>query len=103
MPTATRVLPWRRHQLPAAVEVAPVVDEFRRHHPRDPGARIITAYEVAAAAHTGHTRKSGEPYISHPTEVAIILAKMQLDPETLAAASRAETPERPAREASPTA
>ncbi|HET7035071.1 MAG TPA: bifunctional (p)ppGpp synthetase/guanosine-3',5'-bis(diphosphate) 3'-pyrophosphohydrolase [Thermomicrobiaceae bacterium] len=44
------------------------------------------AYDVADLAHTGKLRRSGEPYICHPTEVAIILAEMQLDPETLAAA-----------------
>ena len=44
------------------------------------------AYDVADLAHAGKLRRSGEPYICHPTEVAIILAEMQMDPETLAAA-----------------
>ncbi|HEU4792150.1 MAG TPA: HD domain-containing protein, partial [Nitrolancea sp.] len=44
------------------------------------------AYDFAKGAHEGKFRRSGEPYISHPVEVAIILAEMQLDQETLAAA-----------------
>ena len=47
---------------------------------------VRRAYEVADLAHAGKLRRSGEPYICHPTEVAIILAEMQLDQETLAAA-----------------
>jgi len=44
------------------------------------------AYDFAEAAHDGKMRRSGEPYISHPTAVAIILAEIQLDQEALAAA-----------------
>ncbi|HEX7102878.1 MAG TPA: bifunctional (p)ppGpp synthetase/guanosine-3',5'-bis(diphosphate) 3'-pyrophosphohydrolase, partial [Nitrolancea sp.] len=44
------------------------------------------AYDFAEAAHDGKLRRSGEPYISHPTSVAIILAEIQLDQEALAAA-----------------
>ena len=86
MPTVTRVLPWRRHQLPAAVEVSPVIEEFRRHHPRESGTKIVTAYEVAAAAHSGQTRKSGEPYITHPLAVAGIAARYGMDETTICGA-----------------
>jgi guanosine-3',5'-bis(diphosphate) 3'-pyrophosphohydrolase len=44
------------------------------------------AYDFAEVAHAGKLRRSGEPYISHPTAVAIILAEIQLDQEALAAA-----------------
>jgi GTP pyrophosphokinase len=47
---------------------------------------VKQAYDFARAAHEGKFRRSGEPYISHPVEVAIILAEMQLDQETVAAA-----------------
>lgn len=46
---------------------------------------IIKAYEFASKAHAGITRKSGEPYIIHPLAVAIILAKMHADADTIAA------------------
>jgi GTP diphosphokinase / guanosine-3',5'-bis(diphosphate) 3'-diphosphatase len=47
---------------------------------------VERAYAFAEAAHEGQTRKSGEPYITHPLEVAYILAEMHMDAETLAAA-----------------
>ncbi len=48
--------------------------------------QILEAYEYGAAAHQGQTRKSGEPYISHPIAVARILADMHLDPQAIIAA-----------------
>jgi guanosine-3',5'-bis(diphosphate) 3'-pyrophosphohydrolase len=56
-------------------------------------ALVERAYDVAAAAHEGVVRKSGEPYITHPVAVATILAEMQLDAETLAAALLHDVPE----------
>ncbi|MFL5759293.1 MAG: RelA/SpoT family protein [Thermomicrobiales bacterium] len=47
---------------------------------------ICKAFEFSAEAHEGDKRKSGEPYIVHPIEVADILAEMSLDQETIAAA-----------------
>ncbi|MCO5219454.1 MAG: bifunctional (p)ppGpp synthetase/guanosine-3',5'-bis(diphosphate) 3'-pyrophosphohydrolase [Thermomicrobiales bacterium] len=46
---------------------------------------IARAFLVAYAAHNGVVRKSGEPYIVHPIEVANVLALMRLDGETIAA------------------
>jgi GTP diphosphokinase / guanosine-3',5'-bis(diphosphate) 3'-diphosphatase len=86
MPTVDRVLPWRRHSAPPSVEVAPLVAAFREHHPREDTARIVRAYEVSAAAHAGQSRKSGEPYITHPVAVAKICAEFGMDDVTIAAA-----------------
>ena len=47
---------------------------------------IQDAYEFAAEKHKAQTRKSGEPYIQHPLEVAYICAKLQAGPETIASA-----------------
>ncbi len=47
---------------------------------------VRRAAAVAVEAHGDDRRKSGEPYVLHPIEVATILAQMQLDPETLAGA-----------------
>jgi guanosine-3',5'-bis(diphosphate) 3'-pyrophosphohydrolase len=49
-------------------------------------ALIRRAYDFAAAAHEGQTRKSGEPFIIHPLAVATILADLRLDAATLCAA-----------------
>ncbi len=86
MPTVTRVLPWRRHQLPAAVEVEPLLEYFRAAHPKASADTIIDAYEVAAEAHEGQFRKSGEPYVTHPLAVATIAARYGMDETTVVAA-----------------
>jgi len=49
-------------------------------------ALLRRAWAVGAAAHVGQTRKSGEPYITHPVAVARVLADQGLDVETLIAA-----------------
>ncbi len=54
---------------------------------------VARAYAVAADAHAGVDRKSGEPYITHPVAVAAILADMQMDAETIAAALLHDVPE----------
>jgi guanosine-3',5'-bis(diphosphate) 3'-pyrophosphohydrolase len=54
--------------------------------PKDKLAIIHRAYEYAAEAHEGQLRQSGEPYVEHPLQVAIILAELQMDTSTLAAA-----------------
>jgi len=84
--TVDRVLPWRRHSAPPSQEIAPLVDAFREHHPRNSTAMISRAYELARDAHTGQTRKSGEPYVQHPVAVAKIVAELGLDDVTISAA-----------------
>jgi len=86
MSTVSRVLPWRRSSAPASVELAPLLATFRQHHPKKSTVLIAQAYELAAAAHEGQTRKSGEPYIHHPLSVARIVADLGLDDVTVAAA-----------------
>ncbi|HET9484888.1 MAG TPA: HD domain-containing protein, partial [Xanthomonadales bacterium] len=49
-------------------------------------ALVRRAFHLGARAHEGQTRRSGEPYITHPVQVATILAEMRLDPEALVAA-----------------
>ncbi len=54
---------------------------------------VRRAYEFAAEAHKEQKRKSGQPYIVHPFNVALILAEMGLDAETIAAAFLHDTVE----------
>jgi GTP pyrophosphokinase len=86
MATVDRVLPWRRTTAPATEEVAPLVSLYRTRHPRANTTSISQAYAMAAAAHQGQLRKSGEPYITHPLAVAMIVAGLGLDDVTIAAA-----------------
>ena len=62
-----------------------LIARVRRYHPSDDITMIEKAYQVAAKAHEGQVRKSGEPYIIHPLCVAIILADLELDKETIEA------------------
>ncbi len=62
-----------------------LIDRVRKYHPSDDISLIEKAYRYAAKAHEGQKRKSGEPYIIHPLYVAIILADLEMDQETIAA------------------
>ena len=48
--------------------------------------KVQLAYQFSAEAHEGQKRKSGEPYIYHPLEVANILGDMRMDYQTIVAA-----------------
>ncbi len=56
-----------------------------RYHPSDDISLIEKAYNIADEAHSAQVRKSGEPYIIHPLCVAIILAELEMDKETIVA------------------
>ncbi len=64
----------------------PLLQIVRSSHPRADVAIVVRAYEVAARAHEGQIRKSGDPYITHPLAVTTILAELGMTPMTLAAA-----------------
>ena len=56
-------------------------------------AVLAKAFAFASEAHAGQCRKSGEPFVAHPVEVAIILADLRMDVETLSAALLHDTVE----------
>ncbi len=62
-----------------------LINHVHKYHPSDDVSMIEKAYHVAREAHKNQTRKSGEPYIIHPLNVAIILAELELDKETIIA------------------
>ena len=66
--------------------VRQLVDTLESYLPSEQVTRVLEAYEFGAAAHKGQTRKSGEPYITHPVAVAQELAEMHLDSEAICAA-----------------
>lgn len=62
-----------------------LIASVRKYHPSTDISQIEKAYNTAREAHNGQARKSGEPYIIHPLCVAIILAELELDKETIVA------------------
>ena len=63
-----------------------LTDKVRRNRPGDDLELLRRAYDFAAEQHKTQTRLSGEPYLSHPVEVAHLLADMKLDVTSLCAA-----------------
>ncbi len=62
-----------------------LIQRVRKYHPSTDISLIKKAYMTAFEAHKDQKRKSGEPYIIHPLNVAIILADLELDKETIVA------------------
>ncbi len=62
-----------------------LINCVRKYHPSDDISMIEKAFRIANDAHKGQVRKSGEAYIIHPLCVAIILAELELDKETIVA------------------
>ncbi len=63
-----------------------LVDRVRRYNPDTDEALLDRAYVYAMRAHGSQVRASGDPYFSHPLEVAAILTDLQLDDATIVAA-----------------
>jgi len=74
-------------------QLEPLLSAMRAHHPKIDTALIERAYRTAAHFHEGQTRKSGDPYITHPLAVATILAGLGLTEPTLVAALLHDTVE----------
>jgi guanosine-3',5'-bis(diphosphate) 3'-pyrophosphohydrolase len=67
-------------------DVQALEQRLHAYLPDEQVGRVRKAYLIGARAHAGQTRKSGEPYITHPVAVAGILAELGLDAETIIAA-----------------
>ncbi len=86
-----RVMPTSEHIRKMDDFVSPeilyqeLIDCVRKYHPSDDISMIKKAFRIANDAHNGQVRKSGEAYIIHPLCVAIILAELELDKETIVA------------------
>ena len=68
------------------VVVGDILDQIRSYSPDADLDPVMSAYVLAAKAHQGQMRKSGEPYLTHPIAVAKILADMEMDVDTIATA-----------------
>ncbi|MGE5391975.1 MAG: RelA/SpoT family protein [Deltaproteobacteria bacterium] len=67
-------------------EVNMIIDQVKTYDPDADFAMIEKAFNYAEIAHTGQKRNSGEPYIIHPVEVAMILADIEMDTASICAA-----------------
>ncbi len=71
--------------VPPEVLFQELINRVQKYHPSDDISMIERAYNIAKNAHEGQVRKSGEPYIVHPLNVAIVLACLEMDKETVIA------------------
>ncbi len=62
-----------------------LINRIRKYHPNTDISMVEKAYRLADEAHREQKRKSGEPYIIHPLSVALILADLEMDKETIVA------------------
>ena len=65
------------------LSVKPLTDRIRAYNPGVDNDLLSRAFSFAEKAHRGQVRASGEPYFTHPIEVAHILADMHVDPATI--------------------
>ena len=75
------------------IDASPLIEKAKQYLPPEKLALVEAAYQFALNAHEGQVRKSGAPYLGHPLQTAIILANLQLDATTLAAALLHDVPE----------
>ncbi|MFE7132238.1 RelA/SpoT family protein [Streptomyces sp. NPDC057638] len=83
--------PTGRDRLPDAI--GHVAEAHRAHHPDADLATLQRAYLLAESSHRGQFRKSGEPYITHPLAVTLILAELGAETTTLTASLLHDTVE----------
>ncbi|GAI45434.1 unnamed protein product, partial [marine sediment metagenome] len=70
-----------------------LLEKVQEYLPPEKIAMVEAGYNFAEKAHEGQVRKSGEPYLEHPLQVALTLAELQLDAASLAAALLHDVPE----------
>ena len=61
------------------VQFEELIQKVRTNNPEADTELLRRAYDFSAIGHKGQTRRSGEPYLSHPLEVAVLMADMKLD------------------------
>jgi len=75
------------------MDAVALLEKAKEYLPPAKVALVEAAYEFALKAHEGQVRKSGDPYLDHPLQTATMLASLQLDAATLAAALLHDVPE----------
>ncbi len=65
--------------------VEEIINRIKQHNPDADTSKVIDAYTLAKSKHEGQVRKSGEPYITHPVNVAYIASQLSLDVSAITA------------------
>ena len=86
-----------RAQRHSAVDLEGIVKEMLRHYADGDAELVRRAYAYAAEAHGAQKRVSGEPYITHPAAVAMLIAELGMEAATVAATLLHDVPEDTAR------
>nr|MDP9282234.1 bifunctional (p)ppGpp synthetase/guanosine-3',5'-bis(diphosphate) 3'-pyrophosphohydrolase [Chloroflexota bacterium] len=86
-----------RPQRHGHVDVETIVKEMLRHYPDGDAELIRRAYVYAVEAHAGQKRVSGEPYVTHPAAVGMLIAELGMEAATIAATLLHDVPEDTAR------
>ena len=86
-----------RAQRHSAVDVEGIVKEMLRHYADGDAELVRRAYAYASEAHGAQKRVSGEPYITHPAAVAMLIAELGMEAATIAATLLHDVPEDTAR------
>lgn len=79
-------MPWESIATSPREVLAPLIEAYSRRRPDESTALIFDAYEIAAEAHDGQLRHTGESYVIHPVSVATLVAELGLDTESVVAA-----------------
>src|SRR3972149_9911367 len=75
------------------MDASKLLEKAREYLPPEKIAVVEEAYKFAAEKHQGQVRLSGDPFLEHPVQTAYILAELQLDSGSLAAALLHDIPE----------
>ncbi len=75
------------------MDIKPLLDKVKEYLPEDKLTLVESAYQFALKAHGNQVRLSGDPFITHPVETAIIVADLQLDETSVVAALLHDVPE----------
>ena len=82
-------MPSLRHQIATTAltltKFRELMKRIQENRPHDDLSIVKKAYDYSLRVHEGQTRASGEPYLVHPLEVALVLAEMKMDPAAIAA------------------
>src|SRR5438105_13077607 len=95
-PITARIVGMAERLRPRAhgnVDTEAIVKEMLRHYPDGDAELVRRAHAYAVEAHEGQKRVSGEPYITHPAAVAMLIAELGMDPATIAATLLHDVPE----------